>query len=97
MLRLIKRHLPEFSAADRGVVLYQAVADCHVADPLGGFLTTQEMKERDRLVFALAVKHCVPLAWNLAGGYQRDTKGSIAPVLALHRQTMVEAIMATVA
>jgi acetoin utilization deacetylase AcuC-like enzyme len=78
----------------RGVVLYQAGADCHVDDPLGGFLTTEEMRERDRQVFWLAQQHRVPLVWNLAGGYLRDERGSIAPVVALHRQTMIEAIIA---
>lgn len=95
MLGMIEWHVPEFSADRcRGIVLYQAGADCHVKDPLGGFLTTQEMRERDRLIFTLAVKHKVPLVWNLAGGYQRDTKGGIEPVLKLHRQTMAEAIEA---
>jgi acetoin utilization deacetylase AcuC-like enzyme len=95
MLALIARHVPRFGAAHGpALVLYQAGADCHVNDPLGGFLTTQDMRERDRLVFGLAVQHRVPLVWNLAGGYQRDAKRTIGPVLALHRQTMVEAILA---
>jgi acetoin utilization deacetylase AcuC-like enzyme len=95
MTRLIRKHLPEFGAAHgQALVLYQAGADCHVNDPLGGFLTTEEMRERDQLVFRLAAEHHVPLVWNLAGGYQRDSKGGIEPVLKLHRQTMVEAIMA---
>lgn len=95
MLGMIEWHVPEFSVDRcRGVVLYQAGADCHVKDPLGGFLTTQDMRERDRLVFTLAAQHRAPLVWNLAGGYQRDAKGGIEPVLKLHRQTMAEAIKA---
>lgn len=93
MLEQIERHVPRFAGA-RAIVLYQAGADCHVDDPLGGFLTTQDMIERDRLVFSLAIEHRVPLVWNLAGGYQRDAKGGIGPVLALHRNTMIEAIRA---
>jgi acetoin utilization deacetylase AcuC-like enzyme len=70
------------------LILYQAGADIHVKDPLGGLLTTEQMAERDRLVFRSAMYHNVPLVWNLAGGYQRDKSGGIEPVLALHRQTM---------
>ena len=93
MVEMIERHLPEFGRHRcRALVLYQAGADCHVSDPLGGFLTADEMRERDRLVFALAVEHEAPQVWNLAGGYQRDVKGGIEPVLKLHRQTMIEAI-----
>lgn len=96
MLGMIEWQVPEFGADRcRAVVLYQAGADCHVGDPLGGFLTTQDMRERDRLVFRLAVQHRAPLVWNLAGGYQRDRKGRIEPVLKLHRQTMAECIAAS--
>lgn len=90
MLAMIRQHVPAF--AERGLVLYQAGADCHVDDPLGGFLSTEEMAERDRLAFSLAVQHRVPLVWNLAGGYQRDRRGTIEPVLRLHRQTMLACI-----
>lgn len=93
MTAMIERHLPGFGSGESGgLVLYQAGADCHVDDPLGGFLSTSQMRERDRLVFSLAVEHRVPLVWNLAGGYQRDRQGGIAPVLELHRQTMIECI-----
>lgn len=93
MMRMIGRHMPDFGGP-RSLVLYQAGADCHVDDPLGGFLTTEDMRERDRLVFSLAAKHRIPLAWNLAGGYQRlrNDPEDISPVLALHRNTMHEAI-----
>lgn len=78
--------LPAIVASMRGcdVVLYQAGADPHVADPLGGFLDDAELAERDRIVFTLTP---APVAWNLAGGYQRDAEGSIAPVLAIHAAT----------
>ena len=74
------------------LVLYQAGADIHVNDPLGGLLTTDQMRQRDRSVFASCARLQVPLVWNLAGGYQRDDKGGIEPVLALHRNTMTECI-----
>lgn len=72
---------------DVDLVLYQAGADPHVNDPLGGLLTTEEMAERDRRVFAAAAAAELPLVWCLAGGYQRDDDGGIGPVLALHHNT----------
>ena len=71
----------------RGVdlLIYQAGADPHVNDPLGGVLTGVQMAKRDHAVFA-AFKG-KPLVWNLAGGYQRDANGGIEPVLKLHRTT----------
>ncbi len=32
------------------LVIYQAGADMHVDDPLGGIMTTDEMRQRDDLV-----------------------------------------------
>jgi acetoin utilization deacetylase AcuC-like enzyme len=71
------------------LVLYQAGADPHVDDPLGGLLTTEQMAWRDRTVFE-HLGH-LPMVWNLAGGYQL-AKGQTEserrePILALHRQT----------
>ena len=74
---------------DCDLVLYQAGADPHVNDPLGGVLTSQQMSARDRLVFERLGRRA--LVWNLAGGYQSvegDTDAQrIEPVLALHRET----------
>lgn len=70
------------------VLLYQAGADPHVDDPLGGWMTTDELAERDEIVFEVCAKLGIPIAWNLAGGYQRDESGSIEPVLTIHRNTM---------
>lgn len=69
------------------LILYQAGADVHVDDPLGGVLTTEQMALRERLVFEGAHRLKIPIAWNLAGGYQRDQDGGIEPVLRLHEQT----------
>ena len=33
----------------------------------------------------------LPVAWNLAGGYQRDATGGIRPVLDIHDNTLIEA------
>ena len=70
------------------VLLYQAGADPHVDDPLGGWMTTEQLMKRDRIVFREARQVGLPVAWNLAGGYQRDADGGIGPVLAIHRNTM---------
>lgn len=73
------------------LVIYQAGADAHVDDPLGGVLTTRQMSARDRMVFERLGHR--PLVWNLAGGYQvlagdhLSDAQRIEPVLALHRET----------
>ena len=72
---------------DCDLLLYQAGADAHVDDPLGGFLTDDELATRDAIVFREARRLGVPLVWNLAGGYQRGGDGWIAPVLAIHEAT----------
>jgi len=70
------------------VLLYQAGADPHVNDPLGGWMTTEQLARRDQIVFETAAQIGLPVAWNLAGGYQRDAGGGIGPVLEIHRNTM---------
>lgn len=72
------------------VVLYQAGADPHVDDPLGGWLTDEQLRERDARVFEGVARAGVPIVWNLAGGYQRDRDGGIGPVLAIHTRTARE-------
>lgn len=72
------------------VLLYQAGADPHVNDPLGGWLTTEQLRERDRLVFAQCKAMSLPVAWNLAGGYQNPLR----KVLGIHDNTMLECMSA---
>ena len=78
--------LPEvvasFAVCD--LLIYQAGADPHIEDPLGGFMTTAELAERDRIVFSGAASACIPLVWNLAGGYQEP----LSRVLDIHRNTL---------
>ena len=69
------------------LVIYQAGADPHIKDPLGGMLTEVAMAKRDHAVFEAFAGR--PLVWNLAGGYQRDASGGIEPVLRLHRNTVM--------
>jgi acetoin utilization deacetylase AcuC-like enzyme len=73
-----------------GLILYQAGADVHVDDPLGGVLDEDQMRERDRRMFTIARDEKVPLAWCLAGGYQVDPDGGIGTVLRLHLNTFDE-------
>jgi len=88
-LRSIPGTLAAFAGCD--VVLYQAGADPHINDPLGHWLTTDQMRRRDRLVFEGLRKLGVPVAFDLAGGYQKAADGSIRAVLDLHDNTLIEA------
>lgn len=83
-LESLGREVQRFKDFD--LVLYQAGADVHVEDPLGGVLTTEQMRTRDELVFRSAKTAGVALAWNLAGGYQQP----LSKVVELHVQTMRE-------
>lgn len=92
-LRVVDGLVDDIIAFAPDVVLYQAGADPHINDPLGGILTTLEMRRRDRMVFRRLCggERRFALAWNLAGGYQRDSSGGILPVLELHLNTWREA------
>jgi acetoin utilization deacetylase AcuC-like enzyme len=75
------------------ILFYQAGADQHEDDPLGGFLNDQELRKRDRMVFEFAKSNKIPIVWNLAGGYQEEVVGdvrSIQKVLNIHNATMEE-------
>jgi acetoin utilization deacetylase AcuC-like enzyme len=83
-------NLPEVmrSFAGYDLLIYQAGADQHIDDPLGGFLTTAELAVRDRVVFAAAKTMGIPVVWNLAGGYQNP----VSKVLEIHRNTMAACV-----
>ncbi len=72
--------------SDVDLLLYQAGADSCIDDPLGGTFTQGEMRIRDRKIFELCKEYRLPVAWNLAGGYQTPFDN----VLALHRATLEE-------
>ena len=78
--------------SDCGLVLYQAGADPHIDDPQGGWLTTEQLRQRDAVVFEALHKHKIPVVWNLAGGYQIEKDGSIPKVLEIHDNTMRECV-----
>ncbi len=80
---------------DMDIILYQAGADQHIDDPLGGFINNEEMRKRDYLVLRFAKENNIPIVWNLAGGYQetiKDGSRSIQKVLDIHNATMEETI-----
>ncbi len=74
------------------IVLYQAGADPHINDPYGGWLTTEQLRMRDAIVFDGLKALEMPVAWNLAGGYQVEPDGSIPKVLEIHDNTMFECV-----
>lgn len=84
------RELPRILARfrDCDLLLYQAGADPHIDDPLGGWLDDEQLARRDREVF----RHCraegLPIAWNLAGGYQEPLR----KVLDVHDRTLIESL-----
>ena len=81
--------LPEIlQAMSAEVLIYQAGADAHVDDPLGGWMDASQMRRRDALVFEYCRDHSLPVAWNLAGGYQEQFQN----VLDLHHATLEECL-----
>lgn len=74
--------------ADCDLLLYQAGADPHVDDPLGGYLDDDQLARRDAIVFAEAHRLRIPVAWNLAGGYQEPLR----KVLDIHDRTMAACV-----
>lgn len=77
----------DFGNAIPDVILYQSGADVHVNDPYGGVLTTEQMIERDEIVFKFAKSLQIPLVWNLAGGYQVGPNGEVNTIIDLHMNT----------
>jgi len=77
----ISTHIEVMANCD--LVLYQAGADPHIDDPLGGFLTTTQLAQRDWRVFSGFHSRGIPVAWNLAGGYQKP----LSKVISIHENT----------
>ena len=76
--------LKRFEGCD--VVLYQAGADPAKGDPLGNWLTVEQLAKRDALVFRGLRRMGVPCGWTLAGGYQADFR----KVLDIHDAALLE-------
>lgn len=86
-LERLPQYLDGFRDCD--LILFNAGADPHINDPLGGLLTTEQMYKRDLIVYGIVKALGIPSVTSLAGGYQRDASGGIGPVLELHNNTMV--------
>jgi acetoin utilization deacetylase AcuC-like enzyme len=75
--RLRAELVPAIEQFQPHLLLYVAGADAYYQDQLGGLaLTLAGLRARDRLVMDTALRHRVPVAVTLAGGYafdQRDT------------------------
>jgi acetoin utilization deacetylase AcuC-like enzyme len=93
-LEAVRELRSDLAAFRPDIVFYQAGADVHVDDPLGGLLTTEEMRARDLTIFGIARDLGIALTWNLAGGYQKESDGSIPRVVALHVNTFEAALVA---
>lgn len=92
LLKELKQALETMKSDGVELILFQAGGDVHVLDPLGGWMESDEMRERDRFVLQTCHELKLPIAITLAGGYQRDAEGKIDAVLALHRATIEEAL-----
>jgi acetoin utilization deacetylase AcuC-like enzyme len=73
------------------VILYQAGADAHRNDPLGGVLSTEEMALRDEVMFRIGRELNIPIVFNLAGGYQVDEDGGLNTIVQLHLNSFAAA------
>ena len=63
------------------LILYQAGADPHRGDPLGSLgMTTEQLFERDRLVFDFCRRKGIPVLFVLAGGYQEPIATKLLPL-----------------
>lgn len=82
----LPRDLGRLFAEGCDFVIYNAGVDPHVDDPMGGYLTTEQLRERDGLVFAACRDAGVPVAWTLGGGYRRPYD----LVLGAHGDTLTE-------
>lgn len=77
-LERLKGALKVAMSFEPDLALYVAGADPYAEDQLGGLaLTMDGLKRRDALVFETALRHSVPVAVVLAGGYARDTDDTV--------------------
>ena len=71
------------------LLLYKAGSDPYREDPYSPLaLDHDDLRERDRRVFAWARRERIPIAWVLAGGYTKDT----AKVVRVHLNTFDAAL-----
>jgi acetoin utilization deacetylase AcuC-like enzyme len=85
-LDMIPKEIKRMRDFGCNIILYQAGADQHENDPYGGWLSSEALLQRDRIVFEECKRHGIPVAWNLAGGYQNPFR----KVLDIHDETMMQ-------
>lgn len=73
-------------------VVYHASVNQHLSAPGIGMLTTEQMTERDRIVFSWLADAKIKVLWCLGDGYQTDQDGSMRTVVELHRNTMIQCV-----
>ena len=85
LFALLQQNMPWLLEAGRpDILLFQAGADPLRDDPYSPLdLGHDDLRERDRMVFAFAKSHGIPIAWVLAGGYTHD----ITQVVKVHVNT----------
>ncbi len=73
--------------SDCEVLFYQAGVDCHIDDPNldRGHFTTEQIAEREKIVYTTCRDLNLPVVTNLAGGYQKP----IEKVIHLHNLTAI--------
>jgi acetoin utilization deacetylase AcuC-like enzyme len=63
------------------LILYQAGVDPHVDDPISSHsMTTEQLLERDRIVFRFCKSEKIPVLFVLAGGYQTPIEEKLVPL-----------------
>ena len=89
-LQELEKNIPKILAEFKPeLIIYNAGADPHEDDDLSNLnLSTEDMAERDRLVFQMAKDNGVPITYSLGGGYN---KKDFSKVIAIHRNTFVKA------
>jgi len=90
MLEAMERAFPLLLAQGRpDLLMYQAGADPYREDPYSPLeLDHDDLRERDRRVFAFAKAEGLPIVWVLAGGYTEDTR----KVVQVHLNTFEAAL-----
>jgi acetoin utilization deacetylase AcuC-like enzyme len=63
------------------LIIYQAGADPHIDDPISSHsMTTEQLLERDRMVFRFCRSEKIPVLFVLAGGYQTPIEERLVPL-----------------
>lgn len=84
--RVLGQHCHDIRQGRHGIVFFQAGMDAWVEDPFhAGFLTAEQLKRRDRMVFDACVASDTPCVWNFAGGYAKRR------TVILHMETYLQA------